>query len=186
MIEDSLSWSYPIAVADLSPDGVELTLTPDQEIRAELARHAGVLAVPKLVAKLKVLPDGRGGAVVEGRLEAAVRQTCVVSLDPFDNRVNEPIAIRFSPTAAVRPAGGTIDVGLEDPPDPLVDGMINLAAVVAEYLTLGIDPYPRKPGVAFKPPKLGRDKGESPFAALKKLKPRRGKTERSKTERSKT
>ena len=179
-MKDSLSWSYPIAVADLSPDGVEFTLTPDAEVRAGLARHTGVLAVPELIAKLKVSPDGRGGAEVEGRLEAAVRQTCVVSLDPFDNRVSEPIAVRFSPAAAARPAGGTIDVGLEDPPDPLVDGTIDLAAVVAEYLTLGIDPYPRKPGAVFKPPKLGRDKGESPFAALKKLKPRRDKTRRGK------
>jgi hypothetical protein len=28
----------------------------------------------------------------------------------------------------------------------------------------------------FKPPKTAKDKGESPFAALKKLKPRRSKT----------
>lgn len=180
-MKDSLSWSYPIAVSDLSPDGIELTLAPDKEIRAELARHAGVLAVPELVAKLKVSPDGYGGAEVEGRLEAAVRQTCVVSLDPFDNRVSEPIDIRFSPASAARPAGGTIDVGLENPPDPLIDGAIDLAVVVAEYLTLAIDPYPRKPGAVFRSPKLGRDKGESPFAALKKLKPRRGKAGRSKT-----
>jgi hypothetical protein len=175
MMKDSLSWSYPIAVADLPPDGIELTLAPDKEIRAELARHAGVLAVPELAATLKVSPDGRGGAEVAGRLEAVVRQTCVVTLDPFDNRVSEPIAIRYAPAAAARLAGGTIDVGLENPPDPLIHGAIDLAAVVAEYLTLGIDPYPRKPGAVFKPPKLGGGKGESPFAALKKLKPRRGK-----------
>jgi len=175
MMKNSLSWSYPIAVTDLPPDGVELTLAPNKEIRAELAQLASVLAVPELAAKLKVSPDGHGGAEVEGRLEAAVRQICVVSLDPFDNRVSEPIAIHFAPASAARPAGGTIDVGLENPPDPLIDGAIDLAAVVAEYLTLAIDPYPRKPGAVFKPPKPDRDKGESPFAALKKLKPRRGK-----------
>ncbi|HEY8268013.1 MAG TPA: DUF177 domain-containing protein [Xanthobacteraceae bacterium] len=175
MKKDSRSWSYAISVSDLSPDGIELTLAPNKEVRAELARQAGVLAVPELVAKLKVSPDGHGGAEVEGRLEAAVRQTCIVSLDPFDNKVSEPIEIRFAPASAARPAGGTIDVGLENPPDPLVDGAIDLAAVVAEYLTLAIDPYPRKPGAVFKPPKQARDKGESPFAALKKLKPRRSK-----------
>ena len=175
-MKNSLSWSYPISVTDLPPDGVELTLAPNKEIRAELAQLASVLAVPELAAKLKVSPDGHGGAEVEGRLEAAVRQICVVSLDPFDNRVSEPIAIHFAPASAARPAGDTIDVGLENPPDPLIDGAIDLAAVVAEYLTLAIDSYPRKPGAVFKPPKPGRDKGESPFAALKKLKPRRSKT----------
>ena len=174
-MKDSLSWSYPVDVAGLSPDGIELTLAPNKEIRAELARQAGVLAVPELLAKLKVSPDGHGGAEVEGRLEATVRQICIVSLDPFDNKVSEPIELRFAPASVARPAGGTIDVGLENPPDPLVDGAIDLAAVVAEYLTLAIDPYPRKPGAVFKPPKQSRDKGESPFAALKKLKPRRSK-----------
>lgn len=174
-MKDLLSWSYPIDVAGLPTDGIELTLAPNKEIRAELARHAGVLAVPELVAKLKVSPDGYGGAEVEGRLEAAVRQTCVVTLDPFDNKVSEPIDIRFAPASATQVAGSTIDVGLENPPDPLVDRAIDLATVVAEHLTLAIDPYPRKPGAVFKPPKLGRNKGELPFAALKKLKSRRSK-----------
>ena len=184
-MKDKLSWSYPVAVADLPSDGIELTLAPDKEVRADLARRAGVLAVPELEATLKVSPDGRGGAGGRGQAQATVLQTCVVSLDPFDNKVSEPIDIRFAPASAARLAGGTIDVGLENPPDPLVDGTIDLAAVVAEYLTLGIDPYPRKPGAVFKPPKQGRDKVESPFAALKKLKPRRGKTVRSKARRNK-
>lgn len=175
MKKDSRSWSYPIATANLPLDGIELTLAPGEEIRAGLARQAGVLAVPELVAKFKVSPDGHGGAEIEGRLEAAVRQTCVVSLEPFDNRVSELISVRYSPASAARPASSTIDVGLENPPDLLTDGAIDLAAVVTEHLTLAIDPYPRKPGAVFKPPKQGGDKGESPFAALKKLKPRRSK-----------
>ena len=175
MKKDPRSWSHPVAAAKLPPDGVELTLAPGEEIRAGLARQAGVLAVPVLVAKLKVSSDGHGGAEVEGGLEAVVRQTCVVSLEPFDNRVSEPIGVRFSPASAARPESGTIDVGLENPPDLLTDGVIDLAAVVAEHLTLAIDPYPRKPGAVFKPPKQDGDKGESPFAALKKLKPRRNK-----------
>ncbi len=171
----SLSWSYPIAVADLSQEGIEIELAPDEDVRAELARQAGVLAVAELVATLTVTPDGRGGAGVEGTLEATVRQTCVVSLDPFDNRVNESFDVRFSPASAAGPASGTIDVGLVAPPDLLVGGAIDLAALVAEFLTLGIDPYPRKPGVVFEPPMQDGDRGESAFAALKKLKRRPGK-----------
>jgi hypothetical protein len=43
--------------------------------------------------------------------------------------------------------------------------------VVAEFLVLGIDPYPRKPGEVFTPPEPAGDaKRDNPFAALEKLK----------------
>ena len=38
-----------------------------------------------------------------------------------------------------------------------------------ELIELGIDPYPRKPGVEFAPPKT-EDAGAHPFAALASLK----------------
>ena len=65
-----------------------------------------------------------------------------------------------------------VEVGGEDPPDPIVDGKIDLGALAAEFLALGLDPYPRKPGVAFDPPEPqgGRD---SPFAALAEPKKKR-------------
>jgi hypothetical protein len=168
MMAETLTWSHPVVVADLPPEGVELALVPDAAARAELARHVGVLAVPALAAKLKVTPDGRGGAEVAGTLEATVQQTCVVTLDPFDNRLSESIDLRFSPAAGNM--DGAIDLNEIDLPDPLIGGTIDLVAVVAEFLALGVDPYPRKPGAVFEPPATGADKGESAFAALKQLK----------------
>lgn len=60
-----------------------------------------------------------------------------------------------------------------DPPDPITDGKIDLGTLASEFLTLGLDPYPRKPGVSFEPPGgLGVDAAadESPFSILRKLK----------------
>jgi hypothetical protein len=37
----------------------------------------------------------------------------------------------------------------DDPPEPIVDGIIDLGAVTLEFLALALDPYPRKPGVSF-------------------------------------
>ncbi len=42
----------------------------------------------------------------------------------------------------------TVAFGGEDPPDPIIDGKIDLGALAAEFFALGLDPYPRKPGVA--------------------------------------
>ena len=50
----------------------------------------------------------------------------------------------------------------------LRDGVIDLGAVATEFLILGIDPYPRKPGVQFEAP-TAAEPGGHPFAALAAL-----------------
>jgi len=165
-------WNHPITVADIPEEGEDVTLAPDEETRAALARFADVLAVSSLSARLHLQPDGAGGAVVTGELNATVKQNSVVSLEPFDNKVHEEIALRFAPEGAA-PKSSDPDIELDeaDPSDAIRGGVIDLGAVVSEFLVLGIDPYPRKPGEVFSPPEPpgggGRD---NPFAALEKLK----------------
>ena len=107
--------------------------------------------------------SGRGGVRVTGEVHAEVTQLCVVSLEPFAATVDEPVDVRFAPAEAAetaRRAGDDdaemVEVGGEDPPDPIVDGKIDLGALAAEFFALGLDPYPRKPGVAFDPPETRR------------------------------
>ena len=75
----------------------------------------------------------------------------------------------FAPEAgASHSADPTSD---EEPPEPLVGGKLDLGAVATEFLLLGIDPYPRKPGVTFA--KLDTDDEHArplaaPLEALKK------------------
>ena len=61
----------------------------------------------------------------------------------------------------------------EEPPEPLQDGKVDLGALANEFLLLGIDPYPRKPGAEFAPP-AAAEAGEHPFAGLEALKKRLG------------
>jgi uncharacterized metal-binding protein YceD (DUF177 family) len=166
-MKQPLAWTRPVAVADLPSEGAAFELAPDEAVRTELARYAGVLALPALRARLTLIPSGKGGVLVEGDLEATVRQTCVVSLEAFDTNLRESIAVRFAPATAESVPG---QLGEEDPPDPLVDGRLDLVAVVAEFLALAIDPYPRKPDAVFMPPAETNEIKDSPFAALAKLK----------------
>ena len=55
-------------------------------------------------------------------------------------------------------------------PDEITNGQIDLGALAAEFLMLGLDPYPRKPGADFSFEGDDQDR-ESPFGALKALKP---------------
>jgi uncharacterized metal-binding protein YceD (DUF177 family) len=165
------AWSHPLAVADLPPEGAVLKLVPSEKERAALAHYVGVLAVPVLVADVKATPDGKGGVVIEGELAATVRQTCVVSLEPFDNAVNEPIALRFLQESAADFAIAEDGGDERDPADVIRDGVVDLGMLVTEFLALGVDPYPRRPGAVFAPPDTGAgNETSSPFAALAKLK----------------
>ncbi len=117
-----------------------------------------------------------GGVHVSGRVKARVGQTCVVTLEPIENTVDEAIDVRFAPGAEVAAAAvhdlHTMDED-EEPPEPLADGKVDLGALASEFLLLGIDPYPRKPGAEFAPPKAA-EAGEHPFAGLEALKKRLG------------
>jgi hypothetical protein len=61
------------------------------------------------------------------------------------------------------------DIEIPDPPEPIVDGVIDLGRVATDALYLGIDPYPRKPDAVFEPLVVAVDPEDHPFAALKAL-----------------
>lgn len=165
-------WSHTVTVSQLAPE-TTLTLEPSAETRAALARHAGALEVPELKATLEILADRRGDVEVTGRITGRIIQPCVVTLEPVEGTIDEEVEVRFSAHArqdAVEP-GAEIEISAEaeDPPEPIVDGRIDLGAILTEFFSLGIDPYPRKPGVTWTPPQPEED-ADSPFAALAKLK----------------
>jgi hypothetical protein len=86
----------------------------------------------------------------------------------FDSTINEEVDVSFSEAAGI-PIEPPSDIHAYDPPDEIVNGHVDLGALTAEFLALGLDPYPRKPGVDFAFEGGGPAK-ESPFAALAKLK----------------
>jgi uncharacterized metal-binding protein YceD (DUF177 family) len=168
-------WSVPLAVTDVPETGRHLDLVADQPVRAAIAKLAGLRDVSSLEAEFDVALRGHGGLRVTGHVRATVGQVCVVSLEPIDNQVDEPIDLVFAPPAAL-PAGAHTGDEVEvsdDEPEPLVDGVIDLGAIATEFLLLGIDPYPRKPGAAFEAPAAGDDSAH-PFAALAALKKGQG------------
>lgn len=164
-----LPYSHPVSVIELPPHGLELELAPDAATRAALARHAGVLAVEDIKARLHFAPEGAQGVRVTGRLTGTVRQACGVTLEPFDSPLSEEIDVLFAPPGTALPADPEDEENEIDPPDEIVDGRIDAGALVGEFLALGVDPYPRKPGAVFEPP-AEDPAAASPFSALARLK----------------
>jgi Large ribosomal RNA subunit accumulation protein YceD len=167
-----LPWSVPLRRDDVPESGLHLEVMADAATRAAIAAVAGVRALPHLAASFDVTRQG-AGLRVAGEVRASVEQNCVVSLEPLTSEVSEPIDLVFvvAPTAAVpaAEAAETIDPAAADEPEALVDGVADLGVVATEFLLLAIDPYPRKPGVAFEAPKT-EGAGTHPFAALAALK----------------
>jgi hypothetical protein len=167
-------WSVPVAVEHIPDTGLHVDLTAPPEIRAAVAALAGLRDLPALAASFDLSRRG-AGVHVSGAVGATVGQTCVVTLDPIENEVKEPIEMLFMPgaEARVRNAAGAAEREGEEPPEPLIGGKVDLGALAVEFLLLGIDPYPRKPGAEFATPEAG-ESGNRPFAGLEALKDRLG------------
>jgi hypothetical protein len=167
-------WHVPLALDDVSGTGQHLDLVANAEVRAGVARMAGLRDLPRLQASFDVTRHG-GGLHVVGRVSATVGQACVVTLEPLVNEVEEAIDLVFSAQSAVKRDGngdGAEEHNLAETwnePEPLIGGTVDLGALATEFLILGLDPYPRKPGATFQPPG-NASSDESPFAALGKLK----------------
>ena len=171
-------WSSPLIVGEIPPQGADIVIEADAGVREELARLNGLVALSSAVARLHASRRGREGLHVTGEIRARVTQTCVVSLEDFESEIVEPVDVEFEPARAegermsrrrrdARPPVEEDEEGMDDlnAPDEIVDGKVDLGALASEFLTLGIDPYPRKPGVAFEEPKA-QGATISPFARL--------------------
>jgi len=168
-----LPWHVPVALDEVPEEGQHFDLAADAETRAAVARMAGLRDLPRFEASFDVSRHGRAGLHVAGRVSATAGQTCVVTLEPLANEVTEDIDLLFEPPPAVSEEAGaeadSPDQSQDDEAEPLLDGKIDLGALATEFLILGLDPYPRKPGAIFQPPEEARP-DEGPFAALGVLK----------------
>ena len=169
-------WSVPVSVHDVPASGRRFELAADEATRAAVAKSADLRALPRLKATFDVTRLDRGGLHVEGCVSATVGQLCVVTLDPLENEVEEPVDLIFVPGAAavgVAPGGEALSVATDEGPEPLRGDTVDLGAIATEFLILGIDLYPRKPEAVFESPAI-EDKSEHPFAALGALRKGQG------------
>lgn len=165
-----------MAVDDIPETGFHIEIEAPETMRAELAEFAGVRELVRLSAVLDLARRG-AGARVTGHVSARVGQSCVVTLEPIESDIEETVDLRFAPQLA-QPASSKAETAAvyttdDDPPEPILDGKLDLGAIATEFLLLGIDPYPRKAGAEFAPVKAD-DASVKPFAALEALKKRLG------------
>ena len=151
--------------------GERLDLVADEAERNAIAKRLGLASLERVEAHVTL---GRTGDLVraEGRLLAALDQSCVVTGDPIAAHVDEPFAFLFMPEP---PGGGLeeeIELGAAECDVVFYDGaLIDLGSAIADTLALSLEPYPRSAGAeaAIKEAGILSEEQASPFAVLAKL-----------------
>jgi hypothetical protein len=165
-------WRAFVNVAQIPETGLHREIEADVTARATMADLAGLREISSARAAFDQTLDRRGRVQVAGTLRARVGQTCVVTLDPVDNEIDETVDVTFAPAEQIPQLAHDAlvsDAEIPDAPEPIVGGVIDLGRLATDVLLLAIDPYPRKPGAVFESEVATADPEEHPFAALKAL-----------------
>ncbi|GAA6156823.1 DUF177 domain-containing protein [Pyruvatibacter sp. HU-CL02332] len=169
-------YSYVVDVASLPATGIERPIRPSDAEMAAVAERLGLQAIERFDIRIAVRPWRGSGARMTASFEADVVQTCVVTLEPVPATVRDEFEVKFLPAKMIddpKP-GQEIDVSPdEDAPEPLggeTGTSFDAGDVTVQYLSLALDPYPRKADAAI-PEEATTPEEPSPFAALAALKP---------------
>lgn len=166
-----LDWSH--LTAEIPERALKRSRTATEPERIALSKALDILSCDALEATYQITPLSGGGYRLEGGIDAAVTQACVVSLEPVTGRVAESFSVEFQREVQEDVADADVQILAAAEVEPIENDSIDVGRIVYETLAAGLDPYPRKDNVAFgwTDPKASEN-AANPFAILKKLKDR--------------
>ena len=168
-------WRAFVPVVQIPATGLHRDLEADDATRHALAEQAGLRDISFARASFDLTPRSGGQVHVAGHVQARIGQTCVVTLEPIENDIDETVDLIFAPSEQIPELPEPVDdaddgaVDMADVPEPIENGVIDLGRLATDVLFLAIDPYPRKEGAVFEPQVTDADPRDHPFAALKSL-----------------
>lgn len=187
-------WSHFYDVEDLESKPERLTIEASEEELEDVARRLNVLGVKSAKADL-VLNREQGGRVIHvaGSFTALIIQECVVSAEPVETEISEPVegwyadkdkTVSFASAKRDREADKNNNLEVElmeesEDPEPVLNGAIDLGELVTQHISLALPPYPHKEGVVFEHGdenlQINEDSPlrKNPFEALKDWKEKR-------------
>lgn len=157
-----LPWSHIIQADQAGTEIKSVTIEPDETQRAALAQHYDIVGIDNLKADLDFKREQAGMIIhITGRFSADIEQVCVVTLEPMHSHIEEDFeawygdleqAVSFTKAKqqkeALRQQGEAPIVPEKDDPEPIENGKLDLGDIVMQFVSLAIDPFPQKEGVA--------------------------------------
>jgi uncharacterized metal-binding protein YceD (DUF177 family) len=176
--EEKPPFSYPVKVGNISANAVTVKVEASPGELKAVAKLWDVVEVKALKAEVYLSRWKKDGVRLKGRVSAEIVQSCVVTLEPVESRIDEPFEQIFVPEGsklariiANDAAEMVLDPDGPDAPETFVGDEIDVGEAVTEFAALAIDPYPRASGVDFadhiesdESTKSGKP---NPFAVLK-------------------
>lgn len=186
-----IEFSRPVSPEAIGEQGRTMSIEADRDECARLAERLGLNSLESLSAEIGLTPQKKGRFIqLEGRLQADIQQTCVVTLEPIETHIEASIERLYDTTMETLSDSDAVkesdnfDVEIDsedDPPEALMEGQIDIGEAITEQLALEINPFPRKPGISFAEYSSGTEDGSAdgaentvsgagPFSGLAALK----------------
>lgn len=183
-------WSYSIKADKITADVSVYEFRASEQESKDLARRLGLVSIDSVEASVKAKrEDNKRTIRIEGTIIAHVVQNCVVSGDEIEQNIEDNFeAFYAEPNDVVllskvrHERQGNME-GAEQPimeerddPEAIVDGMIDLGELAAQYLSLAVNPYAHKEGYVLEEqhPDIANKEipqtRKNPFSTLKALK----------------
>jgi uncharacterized metal-binding protein YceD (DUF177 family) len=152
-------------------DGERLDLVADEAERSVIAERLRLPALSRFDAHVVLTREGERVSA-NGRIKAALEQSCIATGESVPASVDEKFDLLFLPEPATGP-DEDVELSEEDCDVVFHDGqLIDLGTALADTLALALDPYPRSPDAdaALKEAGVLSEEQAGPFAALAALK----------------
>ncbi len=167
---------------EISANGISERLEVNADERAGIAKILDLVSLDSMHMDFKLHRSGRARFKFEGQLSVEAVQSCVVTLEPIECKIDEHIAIEFWPPEEVeRLESEAEEEGMEVPldgPEPIQEACIDVGHLAYEHLAAALEPFPRRPGIIFdwEDPQIGKTShgSDKPFAELARLKNQKG------------
>lgn len=142
--EDYTRW---IDVVRLGRDPIVFDIIASDPEMANLAKRLGVVDIAGLKASgsLSRMSD-QSMIELSGSVEAEVTQSCVISLGPVIQKIEENFTVCYTfdkEHVAIEDVDYVVNLQESDLPELIEDGRIDVVQAVIEQIALALDPYPR-------------------------------------------
>lgn len=177
--ENNVEFSREVDVTRTPAKGRQYKFEATKEEKSALAERYSIMSIERLEAECFIIPVKKKQYKLEAVLSAHVVQSCGLSLEPIEEKISSKYTIIIQQQQMHR-ENAEVDFSLdEEDVEFLSSDIIDMGEMIAQHLSLEINPYPRKQDATGE--ELGQKiikeddmllelKKKNPFEVLKSLK----------------
>lgn len=142
----AVEFSRPVDVTTIGASGREIKLSATEEECAALATRFSVLSMDNLMAECHLIPTKRGEYKLTASFSVNVVQSCIISLDPIEDILSSNFEVSLL-NSSRRKSNDNVEIEFdvdEEDFEYITSNQIDVGEIIAQHLSLEINPYPRK------------------------------------------